>query len=129
MYAKTARIQAVQAKGGEEIQTVMKNGHVETNNTANAGDWIVTNPDGEQYIVQQAVFEKKYVAAPELGAGWFKPKGVPQKFVQINEDMTVRASWGEEQHLRKGAYLNISNPDDIYGVAEKEFHNTYGLVK
>ena len=127
-YVKFARIQAVQANGGEAIETVLADGTVETSNVANAGDWIVTNPGGEQYIVPADKFAKKYEAATDLGAGWFKPKGGPQKFVQIPRDMKVMASWGEEQTLKKGAYLNVTNPEDIYGVAEAEFHDTYKLL-
>ena len=129
MYTKTARIQAVQAQGGEPIETVLADGTRETTNVAKKGDWIVTNPGGEQYIVPGDKFPKKYEAAPELGEGWFKPTGGPQRFVQINENMNVMASWGEKQVLKKGAYLNITNPGDIYGVAEAEFNTTYGLVK
>ena len=130
MYHKFARVQAVQANGGEEVVTVLNNGAEETKNIATAGDWIVTNPGGERYIVPQSKFAKKYVsAADELGEGWYKPAGGPQRFVQIYEDMDILASWGEVQHLKKGAYLNITNLSDIYGVAEAEFNDTYRLLE
>ena len=44
----------------------MKNGLEETRNvvkvdekTGNPG-WVVTNPDGEEYIIEDSVFQKKY---------------------------------------------------------------------
>ena len=126
-YSKFARVQAVEAKGGEAIETILADGTRETTNVANPGDWIVTNPGGERYIVPAEKFVKKYEPAAELGEGWFKPTGGSQKFVQITEDMDVVASWGEVQHLKKGAYLNVTNLGDIYGVAEQEFHATYKL--
>ena len=55
-YAKFARIQAIEAVGGEVIETILADGTKETSNTANAGDWIVTNPGGEKYIVPAAKF-------------------------------------------------------------------------
>ena len=128
-YAKFARIQATQAQGGEAIETVLADGTKETANIANAGDWIVTNPGGEQYIVSAEQFAKKYEPAPELGEGWFKPKGKPQQFVQIQQDLTFVAPWGKEQFLRKGSYLNVTDLSNIYGVAEEEFLATYKLVK
>lgn len=129
-YAKYARIQAVEAKGGEHIMTKLTDGTVEvSDHVAKAGEWIVTNPGGEQYVVESAKFAKKYEKAAELGDGWFKPKGAPQKFRKIKYDMTIRASWGEEQLLRKGAYINVTDMSDIYGVAEKEFADTYKSIK
>ncbi len=98
---------------------------------ANAGDWIVTNPGGEKYIVPGEKFAKKYEPATELGAGWFKPTGGKQPFVQITQDMEVIAPWGEVQTLKKGGFLHldVNNPADVYGVAEKEFHDTYKLAE
>ncbi len=132
-YVKTARIQARQAtKDGEIINTIVKNGTVEeTDNVTKVGDWIVTNPGGEQYIVLNENFIKKYEPALELGEGWYKPVGggVPQEFVQTKYDMKINASWGKEENLKKGGFLNITNKDDIYGVEEQAFYDTYSLVK
>ena len=82
-FAKFARIQAQCAKGGEVIETVLSDGTKETLNTANAGDWIVTNPGGEKYVVPAAKFPKKYEPCPELGDGWYKPTGGVQKFLEL----------------------------------------------
>jgi hypothetical protein len=128
-YGKSARVQAVQAKGGEEIVTILADGTKETKNIAKAGDWILTNPGGEQYIVDGTKFTKRYEAAADLGEGWFKPKGTPQKFRQIKADMTIRATWGEEQVLKKGSYVNVTDINDLYGVAEKEFNDTYKPIQ
>jgi len=128
-YAKFARVQAVQAKGGEEIVTVLADGTKETKNVAKAGDWIVTNPGGEQYIVPEAKFAKKYEKAADLGDGWYKPTGGAADFRQIKHDMNMLAPWGEEQVLKKGAYINVTDINDLYGVAEAEFNDTYKTIK
>lgn len=127
-YAKFARIQAVQATGGEAVETILADGTKETSNTANAGDWIVTNPGGEKYIVDGIKFGKKYEACPELGEGWFKPKGGVQKFLELKEDTSFICSWGEEQFIAAGGFVNVSDLADIYGIARKEFFDTYQEV-
>lgn len=124
-YAKFARIQAVQAQGGEAIETILADGTRETTNTANAGDWIVTNPGGEQYIVPGAKFPKKYEPAPEIGEGWFKPTGGVQKFMELSEDTSFVCSWDEEQFIAAGGMVNVTSLDDIYGIARGEFFDTY----
>ena len=128
-YAKFARVQAEQAKGGEEIVTKLADGLTETRNVAKPGDWIVKNPGGERYIVPGDKFAKKYEAAADLGEGWFKPTGKPQQFRQIKQDMVITASWGEKQVLRKGSFINVTDMNDLYGVAEKEFNDTFRTVK
>ncbi len=124
-YAKFARIQAVMAKGGEAVETILSDGTRETTNTANPGDWIVTNPGGEQYIVPAEKFPKKYEPAPELGEGWFKPTGGIQKFLELEEDITFVCSWGETQFIKAGGMINVTNLEDIYGMAREEFFSTY----
>ena len=128
-YAKFARIQAVKALGGEVIETILADGTKETTNTANAGDWIVTNPGGEKYVVDGAKFSKKYEPCPdELGEGWFKPKGGIQKFLKLREDVQFICSWGEEQFIAAGGFVNVTDLNDIYGIAETEFNSTYKEV-
>ena len=124
-YAKFARVQAREAQEGEVIETILADGHKETSNKANAGDWIVTNPGGESYIVPGNKFGKKYEPAPELSESWYKPTGGVAKFLQITEDISFICSWGEAQNMRAGSFICITSLDDIYGIAEQEFYDTY----
>lgn len=130
-YKKYARVMAERGVVGREVVTVMKNGLEETRNVVTADEngnpgWIVTNPSGEKYIVPHAKFIKRYEI--EVGAdGKHAPVGAPIEAIQIHEDITVTASWGEEQNIAAGGYLNISNLDDIYGIQEAEFKETYAL--
>lgn len=129
-YAKFALITAVQGKVGQRLETVMKNGLVETVNIVsvdektNQSDWIITNPSGEQYLVKDSTFKKKYEAL-DLDNNVYKPKGGVCIFVQTNEDISFVAPWGEKMNISKGGYLNITNLDDIYGVQQDEFNETY----
>lgn len=130
-YKKYARVEAVQGLEGEVITTIMSDGHVETVNKVEKDEdgncgWIVTNPSGEKYIVPHKIFAKKYDL--EVGAdGKHAPKGDPIKAIQINENIEFAASWGEQMKINAGGYLNISNKDDIYGIQEKEFCETYSI--
>lgn len=130
-FAKTARIQAEQGKVGDEVITVMQNGLVETKNAVKLDEktgepgWIVTNPNGEKYIVDDSVFKKKYEIDPENPAQ-YKPKGAPVNCVVINEDVTFKAPWGEEMNIAAGGVLVLSGKNDIYGIQAEEFAQTYG---
>lgn len=96
VYRKSAVVQARIAKDGEKISTVMADGSTETENTAVAGDYIVTNPSGEQYIVKSETFVARYEETDEAGVYQAKgfcraitnPEGVP---------IEILASWGEPQ--------------------------------
>lgn len=129
-YAKFANIQAVQGKVGEKFATVMKNGLVETTNVVGTDektgkpDWIVTNPSGEKYLVKDSVMQKKYEVL-DVDNNMFKPKGAPSLFVQIDEDVSFTAPWGEVMNIVAGGYLNVTNLDDIYGIQPQEFAETY----
>lgn len=132
-YVKSARIHAEPGIPGERVVTVLKNGLEETENTVGVDtdtgvpDWIVTAPDGEQYIVKDAVFQEKYVPDPgEPGA--FLPVSKPVRAVQIHDNIRFTAPWGEEMFLLTGGFL-ILDPGGIYGVAEEEFLKTYALAQ
>ncbi len=127
---KYAKIFATQGTWGESVQTIMQNGLVETTNVVSVDektdepDWIVTNPAGEKYIVPDSTFRKKYESF-DLTQGIYKPKGGVQKFIQIDEDISFTASWGEKMTISAGGYINTTDFNDIYGVQKDEFLNTY----
>ncbi|AXH72543.1 MAG: RyR domain protein [Caudoviricetes sp.] len=59
-WKKTAEVTARKAIPGEVIVTIMKNGHIETNNTAKLNQIVVKNPNGEEYIIDEQKFTEKY---------------------------------------------------------------------
>lgn len=128
-FKKYARVQAEKGVLGETVVTEMKNGLVETTNVVKADengntDWVVTNPTGEKYLVPHAKFIKRYEI--EAGAdGKHAPTGAPIDAVQIKEDISFTAPWGEEMNIKAGGFLNVSNLNDIYGIQLDEFNATY----
>lgn len=132
--AKFARINAIQGEIGQEIITTMEDGLEETKNVVTADEisgqpgWIVTNPSGEQYVVADSVFQKKYEIDPE-NPKQYKPKGAPVLAVRIKEDVEFVAPWGEKMKIEKGGSIIVSGPNDIYGIQEDEFNETYASTE
>lgn len=141
---KFARIIARQGQVGEVVNTYSENGILETTNTVELDGttqqpgWIVTKAvDGKplvdefghpnEWIITDSNFKKKYEVDPE-NPELFRPTGGKQTFVQTPVTVTFNASWGEEMTILSGGYLNITNLEDIYGIQERDFHDTYQLV-
>ncbi len=132
-YQKSGEITARVGKIGEEIVTVMTTGLQETKNTVTVDEnghpgWVVTNPTGEQYIVSDSVFQNKYekVGSTE---DKYKPVRNPITAAQVDESICFVAPWGKTQNLIAGGYLVFNKEfDDIYGIQENEFVETYKKV-
>lgn len=127
LFAKTARVSARKGFPGEEIITKMKDGLTETKNIVQKGDMVITNPDGEQYVMPAETFLKKYeidTDHPEQ----YRPKGGAQEFIFVKDDISFTAPWGEQMLIKAGGMLNITGREkgDIYGIQRDEFKRTYG---
>lgn len=128
--SKTATVTAVQGKLGEHITTVMKDGHKETDNIVKKDrltgqlDWIITNPDGERYVMPDAIFKQKYKL---ITKNIYKRKRNNVIVLQIKENISFITCWGKEMKIKKNGFLVISSSRDIYGIQEKEFYNTYKI--
>lgn len=141
---KFARIAARRGVEGEEIVTYTQNGEIEKVDTVKVDPetkevgWVVTKLDenGEvvvdefghknEWIVDAKTFAKKY-EVDETKEGVYKPVGGPQIFVPIVMDVILE-QWGGEMKIEAGGWLNITNPDDIYGISERDFYDTYRFV-
>ena len=133
IYQKYGEIAARVGLVGEEIVTVMANGLEETKNTVTADengnpDWVVTNPSGERYIVKDSVFRKRYDKIDGT-ENRFKPKWNPITAGRISESISFTAPWGESMNVVSGGYLVFTDMNDIYGIQEAEFNETYELVQ
>lgn len=96
VYKKQGRVDARPATVGEEITTTLENGTQETINKAGAGDWVVTNPAGEQHLISGKKFLDRYEATDEKGV--YAAKGycraIPNPF---GKPIEIMASWGSPQ--------------------------------
>ncbi len=135
LYKKFARVQARPGIVGEKIATILRDGHAEVDplhpEVVGEGEWVITNPGGEQYKVSAEKFKARYDVENGPGAdGKYAPKGKPIVAMQIHEDIAIMVPWGENrslipQKLRAGSFLNITDIDSIYGIGEQEFYDTY----
>lgn len=128
-YQKFAKVRAMQGKEGQEVVTIMANGLQETKNVVKSDekgnpDWIITNPSGEQYIVPDKKFRQRYDVEKEKD-GVYPSVYSPIDALQIKEDISFTAPWGETMNIKQGGYLVVTNPNDIYGIQEPEFKETY----
>ena len=142
---KFARVLARRGQIGKEVISYSQNGLVEKVDTVGFDeatkevDWVLTKLDenGEvvvdefghknEWIVKHATFAKKYEIDETKTADVFKPIGGPQIFVPIVMDVTLE-QWGSEMKIEAGGWLNITNPNDIYGISQRDFEDTYRIV-
>lgn len=124
-FEKSVIVTAEEAREDELIITSVhsKNGIIEeTRNSAKKGDYIITNPSGERYVVSPIKFSRLYEKIP---GGKYKSLG-RVKAVQIHKNVEFMAPWGEMMRIFAGGYL-IENNGDRYGIDEKVFNSTYQL--
>jgi hypothetical protein len=115
---KVAPIQARPALDGEVLCTVMSDGFVETLGIAQTGDWIITNPGGEQYIVSD--FTERYEEYPGM-VGFYVKRKVEQ-FVYAPYNLSFSNKWGEDFKVKKGGAI-VKSADTFYGIQPEELNN------
>ena len=83
------------------------------------------------YMAKNLVDHPESVTVTEIDGedGKYRSKGKPVTAARLGESITFTAPWGEEMRIRAGGYLIISNPADVYGIAEDEFCKTYVKAK
>ena len=130
---KSAVVQARPAKAGEIVDTrprvefdgrqytLSETLKTVTPEQERAGAMIVTNPDGEEYLIRTAEkFESKYEKTPEGYVAIDNAK----LFVRSNGNYAVPC-WGSEQVVLKGSYFCVQDKSDIYGITNMAFNSTY----
>lgn len=93
-----------------------ENGNIILDNNGHSNDWII--PD--------STFKKKYEIDGD-NPTLFKPKGGVQIFVQIPDNITLN-QWGSDMNIAAGGYINITNPNDMYGISKRDFEDTYKVI-
>lgn len=130
LYRKSAVVTARRTTKVEKLDTVLSNGLVETSREVPAGEWIVTNPGGEEYAISDEKFRARY----ELrGDGQYQAKGVIHAFKNpTGGDVEVMAPWGEMQYGDANCWFAAGTDDDLaptkdcYIIGGDEFKETYG---
>ena len=146
---KTAKILAKQGTLGEKVisWSVDANGnpvkekveYISQDYKTKQPGWIITKVDDKgkiiidnnghsnQWIMKDSIFQKKYKIDNEQ-LSLYKPIGEIQDFVQIKENLTL-FQWGEYMNIAAGGYINITTPSKMYGVAQRDFKDTYRIIE
>lgn len=110
------------------IETYTSDG-LETKNVAKPGNYVLSGPSGELYVLKQEKLNKMYTGKP---GGIIIPEQTPRQVAIYNlpTPMKFIASWGEEMIIKPGDYL-VKEPDGsgYYRIAKKEFEQTYNPIK
>ncbi|PID32514.1 hypothetical protein CR970_00050 [Candidatus Saccharibacteria bacterium] len=132
VYRKTGTVTAELADVEQEVKTVLSNGNVETVNTAKVGDYIVTNPGKETYVLDPETFGKRY--DPTDKDGTFRAKGMIRAFRNnTGSPVSIVPPWGGTQtgdaDCMFATIYDPENPDEIgtdrYIIGHEEFKETY----
>lgn len=131
VYRKKGVVSARDAQPGERIVTTLADGSEETiSREAVAGDKIITNPGGEEYLIGGEKFAGRYEPTDEPGR--FRATGriraVPNT---TGTDVVVTAPWGEDQFgAANCVFATVIGADseptsDRYIIGRDEFTATY----
>lgn len=146
---KFARIIAIQGEVGKEVVSWVEDSKtgeaieekrdiVKLDSITNNPGWIATKADEfgnpiidrnnhmNQWIIDDSTFNKKY-ELDEKNPGIFKPKGGIQTFVEIPDNIILN-QWGSDMKIEAGGYINITTPEDMYGISARDFEDTYKKV-
>lgn len=126
-YKKVGSVKARRATKGEHVKTII-NGKLETQNSAKDGDWVVTGPAGEEYIISGDKFSDRYRESDKKGE--FIPTGVCWAFEWKGKTLAFIAEWGERMICNRGDFLASISSEGTkpYRIERDVFHKTYKEV-
>jgi hypothetical protein len=128
---KQGTVLARQVTETETIVTIVNGVFAETTNTAYPDDFVITNPNGEEYILQAANFLKRY--KPTGLSGVYQARGTI-RFIDnpTGASIEIIAPWGEPQFGEADCLLAVTVEDendsisgDRYIIERKAFEATY----
>ena len=125
---KTALVKARRGVLGEVIKTDID----KTENTVKPDpktgnlSWVITNPGGEEYIVEDSVFTNIYEAV-EGEEGRYRKKAI-QLLTPCTETVEFVPSWGGTFTVEAGGYLAVNGYKDIAGIQSNAFNTTYEVI-
>lgn len=134
VFRKFGRVEAVPVEEGFSYDTYLKDGTYETTKTADTNGYLVTNPDGEKYIVDKNKFESRY--SKTAADGVYQAEGEIKAIQYTGEETKLEAPWSTPDDRK---YMTVSTGDflaagideedrpnfDRYRIGKDEFVNTY----
>lgn len=127
-FFKSTPVYATKATTGQIVETFVKNKETgelikETEKVAKSGEWFIVNKGKEAYLISSQTFHKFYGVSEEEGQRI--PIKTPRTLIQIDENISFVAPWGEKMKIQSGGWLNIDDLSNIYGINPIEFEETH----
>lgn len=115
-----------------QVVTSIK-GEKETTNTCNPGDFVITGPKGEKYVIPPHKLPNSYNLIDNVLVTRQQPRLVAHisrkilKELRLPAAITFTASWGEDMILKAGDYLVKEDEHNFYRIESSVFKTTYAL--
>jgi hypothetical protein len=89
------------------------------------GDYVITGPEGEEYLNDPETFHK---LKTDNGDGTASPKAIPKQVKLADHDGVLHTSWGNLEYTKGNDYIVRHDTGD-YGAVKKDiFAQTYQKV-
>jgi len=89
------------------------------------GDYVITGPEGEEYLNDPETFHK---LKTDNGDGTASPKAIPKQVKLADHDGVLHTSWGNLEYTKGNDYIVRHGIGD-YGAVKKDiFAQTYQKV-
>jgi hypothetical protein len=98
VYRKIGQVRAKPVSAATLVDTVLSDGTKETTNRAQPGDFIVTGPAGERYVVERETFLARYAPKPGTSMTYIALGFVVAVPNPYSRPIAINASWGEVQY-------------------------------
>ncbi len=136
IYRKTGEVRARRVDVPTKVVTILADGRRETKNVAAPGDYIVTAPGGEQYVVKPDVFAARYKMKRGTGDVYLAHGEIVAVPNPLGRVLHLPMSWGEVQTgLADCMIADVFDPATKkragrpYIIDRTEIEKTYSRVK
>ena len=136
LYRKNGEFRATRVSVATPVETILADGREETKNVATPGDFVVTGPSGERYVVKPEVFAARYGRKRGTGDVYLARGEIIAVPNPLGRAIRFLASWGEAQ--TGAADCMIADMFDAatrkragqpYIIGRAEFKKTYRRVR
>jgi hypothetical protein len=97
VYRKNGEVLARRVSVATPVETILADGCQETRNVAVPGDYVVTGPGGEHYVVKPDVFAARYERKPGTRDVYIATGEIIAVPNPLGHAIHLWASWGEVQ--------------------------------
>jgi hypothetical protein len=135
-YRKNGEFRAKRVSVATSVETILADGRMETRNVAAPGDYVVTGPGGERYVVKPEVFTARYERKPGARDVYLARGEIIAVPNPLGRAIQFLASWGEVQTGAADCMIaDVFDPairkraGRPYIIGRAEFEKTYSRYR